>query len=88
MEIVNLTSILSVFILFLIMIITIIVYFKIRIFLIILVIYSFSLIIGMSALSETSIPFSPYLQIFFLLFESVIFLMTSIEVYSDIKEKI
>ena len=88
MEIMSITPILSVFILFLIMFITIILFLKIRIFLVILVVFLFSLVIGISALSETSIPFSPYLQIFFLLHQSIIFLITSIEVSSNIKEKV
>ena len=56
-------------------------YMKIRIFLVILVIYLFSLIIGFSALNESIIPFTPYLQLFFLVFQTIIFIIVALEVF-------
>ena len=56
-------------------------YMKIRIFLVILVIYLFSLIIGFSALNESIIPFTPYLQLFFLVFQTIIFIIVVLEVF-------
>ena len=56
-------------------------YLKVRIFIVILVIYIFSLVIGLSALNESIIPFTPYLQIFFLLFQSVFFILVALEVF-------
>jgi len=57
-------------------------YLKIRVFLLILAIYLFSLIIGLSAMNESIVPFTPFLQIFFLLFQTIIFTIVSIEVFS------
>ena len=56
-------------------------YMKVRIFLVILVIYLFSLIIGFSALNESIIPFTPYLQLFFLVFQTIIFIIVALEVF-------
>ena len=55
-------------------------YLKVRRFLINLVIYAFSLIIGFNAFNESTIPFTPYIQIFFIMFQSTIFLIMAIEV--------
>lgn len=56
-------------------------YLKIRVFVVILVIYGFSLIIGIMAFSESIIPFTPFLQIFFLIFQTIIFIITTIETF-------
>jgi len=56
-------------------------YLKIRVFIVILGIYLFSLIIGILALSESIIPFTPYIQIFFLIFQTLIFIIVSIETF-------
>lgn len=58
-------------------------YLKLRIFWLILIIYLFSLIIGVLAVSESIIPFTPYLQIFFLIFQSILFIETIIGVFQD-----
>lgn len=55
-------------------------YLKVRRFLLNLVIYLFSLIIGFNALNESTIPFTPYIQIFFLFFQTTILLIMAIEV--------
>ena len=53
-------------------------YSKKRYFLPILVVFLFSLIIGMLSM-EFGIPFTPYVQIFFMLMQSVFFIMTAIQ---------
>ena len=60
-------------------------YAKFRVFLLILVIYLFSLIIGVMFLEIENIPFTPYVQIFFILFQSCIFIVVSIELYENVK---
>lgn len=86
-EIISVTSIFSILVLFLLMIIMIIVYAKMRVFLVILVIFLFSIVMGMTALQDFSIPFSPYLQIFFLMFQTVIFILTSLGAYNEYNEQ-
>lgn len=56
-------------------------YLKVRVFLVIIIIYLFSLVIGVMALSESVIPFTPFLQLFFLIFQSAILIIVSIEVF-------
>lgn len=58
-------------------------YLKIRVFVVILAIYLFSLVIGITAMNESIIPFTPFLQLFFLLFQTIIFVITSIEVFGN-----
>ena len=53
--------------------------------LIILLIFLFSLIIGVISITENILPFSPYLQIFFLLFQTIFFILTSLNYYNDKK---
>lgn len=60
-------------------------YLKIRIFWIIIIIELFSLIIGFNSFNESVIPFTPYLQIFFLIFQTAIFLLTAIQVFEKDK---
>lgn len=76
-----LTPIFSLLFLIFLMIIMIFIYMKVRIWLVILVLFLFSLIIGIYSLSLEYIPFNPYFSIFFMLFQSVIFLKRSLEVY-------
>ena len=63
------------------MLVMLVLYTKLRRFVLITVVFLFSLVIGMMSIQETSIPFSPYIQIFFLLFQTIIFLITSLRVY-------
>lgn len=73
---------LSFVILLIFMILMLTIYLKVRKpFLLGLVVFLFSLIIGTSAIVESNIPFTPYIQIFFLLFQSVIFLLEGLEKY-------
>jgi len=58
-------------------------YLKMRVFVLILAIYLFSLIIGITSFSESVIPFTPFLQIFFLIFQSIIFILTAIQTFEN-----
>ena len=58
-------------------------YLKIRIFLVILVIYLFSLVIGISSFDESTIPFTSYLQIFFLIFQTILFFITALDTFQN-----
>jgi len=49
-------------------------------FLPILVVFLFSIVIGMSSISESNIPFTPWFQIFFLLIQTVFFMLHTLEV--------
>lgn len=72
---------LGVFVLIILMIIMVILYKYIRIWLVILIVFLFSLIIGVNSLALEYIPFNPYLSIFFILFQSCFFIVISIETY-------
>lgn len=85
-EIINLDSIMGVLSLFILIIIMIVLFKYLRVFLVILTVFLFSLIIGMIAIQDGSLPFSPYLQMFFMMFQGVIFLITSLGAYTDFKE--
>jgi len=89
MEIIDWISVLepfiALFILIILMILMIILYLKIRLFLVILVVFLFSIIIGVNAMTYESIPFNPYLSIFFILFQSAIFIETSLQQYQRYK---
>ena len=60
-------------------------YVKVRKFLPILVIFLFSLIIGMTTFSSFSIPYYPWFNLFFILFQSIIFMLTSLDLYNEVK---
>ena len=77
----NLNTILSLFTLFTLIVIMLILYFKVRIFLLILNIFLFSLVFGAISMLQFDIPFSPYLQTFFLLFQTTFFIMTVLDNY-------
>lgn len=46
-----------------------------------LIIFLFSLVIGTMSLSVIDIPFTPWFQIFFMLFQAVLFLLKALEYY-------
>ena len=54
-------------------------YTKVRRYLISLVVFLFSLIIGIRSMSETEMPFTPYIQVFFIVFQVIIILLMSLE---------
>ena len=76
---------LAIFILIILLVIMLILYLKMRLFLPILVVFLFSLVIGMNSLTLEYIPFNPYVSIFFILFQSVIFIETSLQQYKRYK---
>ena len=71
--------VLSLIILFSLLIIMVVLYTKIRVFLIILTVFLFSLIFGIFCIIDNVIPFTPYFQLFFLLFQGILFLLTSLD---------
>ena len=70
-------------ILMIIMIIMSILYFKIKLYLPVLVIFLFSLIIGFNSMTYEYIPFNPYFSIFFILFQSTFFIEISLREYNS-----
>lgn len=76
---------LAMFILVILLVIMLVLYLKMRLFLPILVVFLFSLIIGINSMSLEYIPFNPYVSIFFILFQSVIFIETSLQQYKRYK---
>lgn len=75
-----LTPFLVFIILFILMVIMVYLYSKMRVFLPILVVFLFSIAIGITSLSTPNFPFSPYFQTFFIMFQSIFFLLTSKDV--------
>lgn len=72
---------LNIFILIFFIGLMLICFYKIRIFIFILTIFLFSIVIGVMSIAINETPFTPYLQIFFMLFQGIIFLKFSLEVY-------
>lgn len=54
-------------------------------YLIIIIVYSFSLIIGIEGLTHLHTHFSPTFELFFLIFQSGIFLLSSLRMYESKK---
>lgn len=75
-----LLPILSFFLMIFLMLIMLYLFLKYRIWYLILVIELFSLIIGINALGVEGIPFTPYFQILFLIFQTFIFFIACFEV--------
>ena len=63
----------SIFILVLLMILMIYLYQKVRKFLPELVVFLFSIVIGMLSISSLGIPYTPWIQIFFILIQGIFF---------------
>ena len=74
MAVVEILSILLFFI-----VLMLVLYLKYKMFHLILIIYAFGLIIGALSFTEGYLPFTPYIQIFYLVFISVIFVFTAID---------
>lgn len=79
----DLNAILSVFFIIALIGLMLLCYLKIRIPLVILFIFLFSLIIGILFLSVENIPFTPYIQLFFLFFQTIFLIITFLELYND-----
>ena len=75
----DLNAIISVFFIVFLIGLMLILYIKVRVLLVILLVFLFSLLIGVLFLSVENIPFTPYIQIFFIFFQSIIFIITVIE---------
>ena len=69
----------SIILMGILMVLMIYFYSKLRVFLIVLTVFIFSLIFGVNALFITLFPFTPYLQLFFITFQSAIFFKTSLD---------
>lgn len=77
----DLNAILSVFFIIALIGLMLLCYLKIRIPLVILFIFLFSLIIGVIFLSVENIPFTPFIQIFFIFFQFIFLIITFLEAY-------
>ena len=75
------TPLISLLVLFVLMIIMVALYVKVRVFLIILIVFLFSLVLGSMSLNQGDLPFTPYFQMFFLLFQTMIFMLTTLSVF-------
>ena len=84
--IITITPIIEVIVLFLLMIFMLYLYMKVRVWVAILVLYMFSLVIGFIAVNDGAIPFTPYLQIFFLVFQTILFFLTSFDAFPNRKK--
>lgn len=81
----DVSTVLSFFTIMTLMVLMLVLYLKFRFFHIILIVFLFSIVIGMYSIADYSLPFSPYFQLFFLTFQSVIFILTSND-YSNFKK--
>ena len=70
-------------ILFFLIILIIYCYQKIDDYLPVIAIYSFSLIIGFESFAHPHAPFSPWLETFFLVFQTTIFIITAMEEFRN-----
>lgn len=80
-----LTPVLNIIVMMFLLILMIYFYGRNRVFPIMLIIFLFSLIIGVNSFSVHNIPFTPYFQLFFLLIQAVFFTLTSFDLYSSVK---
>lgn len=71
----------SIFLIFTLLTLMIFLYTNLREFLPILVVFLFSILFGSLAVSIVYFPFTPFIQIFFMLFQSSIFMLTTIEIF-------
>ncbi len=76
---------LATFILIVVMLFSTYYYLKVRNWIVESVIFVFSLVIGGMSLS-IELPMYPYFQVFFIVYEAVLFMLTSISLYQRFKE--
>ena len=76
---------LAIIILLILLTIMMVLYLKMSLYLPILVVFLFSLIIGANSIAIENIPLNPYLSIFFILFQSVMFIEKSLQQYKTTK---
>lgn len=77
----DLTAVLSIMVS--LVILMIILFVKVKRYYLILITFLFSLVIGALSLTEGAIPFTPFTQLFFLLFNSVVFYLSATEYYEN-----
>ena len=77
----NTEPIITIIMLIFLLALMLLIYAKFRIFVLALVVEIFSLIIGLEALSISGFPLSPYFQLFFILIQSVLFTIISLEAF-------
>jgi len=56
-----------------------------RFFLLIFIVWIFSIVIGLISIKNFWLPFSPYFQIFFMLIQSVYLFLTSINLFEEFR---
>ena len=83
----GLMPLLTVFILVILMFFMAYMYIRVRSFTVTTIIFLFSLIFGYMAFGFTEIPFSPYIQIFFMVFQLVFFILDSLQTFRGKKEE-
>ena len=71
------------FILVFFLVLMLFLFMKIVNFLPILVVYMFSLLVGLDSFTHLHTPFSPLFEIFFLMFQTILFLLTAFNVYDN-----
>lgn len=74
-------AIFSFFVLVSLMTLILFLYLKEHRFELILIVFLFSLIIGVTSIADFNLPFSPYFQLFFLLFQTIVFYLVIEEKY-------
>ena len=79
-------AILAIIVMFFLMGLMIFFYTVNRRWIIMLTIFLFSIIFGVIALSQFQIPFSPYFQLFFIIFQSIFFLLVSKDAFYKTKK--
>lgn len=77
----NFDGLMGLIVLILLMILMLMLYLKARYFLPILVVFLFSLIMGINAMSISNFPLTPNFQIFFITFQTIIFIKTAIDLF-------
>lgn len=82
-EIINTNLIFAVLFLIMLLVLSIFSYYKIRIFTLHIIIFLFSIIIGIQSLSIPDFPLTPYFQLFFLVAQATIFVVYTLELFKD-----
>lgn len=77
------TPVIGVVVLIFMMVLMVYFYNKHKVFLPIITIFLFSLIIGITSLSIENFPFTPYFQTFFIVFQMIFLLLTTIQMLKE-----
>lgn len=70
------------FIILVLIVLMTVLYAKLRVYPIIIVVFAFSLIIGVNSLS-LSLPLTPYFQVFFLTYQTIVLFMASFDLKNN-----